>query len=159
MTKNARTIAVAATLVLLVAISIALLFARKRQTDESLATGPTGQIVPVSRPDPRRVGTDTTPVYFEYEVDQPVTAIKWGKLQYPAELKAKGVGGAAILEFVVDTAGHVIHGSEHVVRSDHPEFSASAMNLLPTAQLTAAIRKDRHVRQVVQQAFVFAPKQ
>jgi len=157
MTKNARNIAAASVVVLLIAVAT-LFFGRERAGDERLATAQTDQATPVSRPDRHEVGTDSTPIYFEYEVDQPVTALKWGKLEYPPDLKSRGVTGAAIIQFVVDTAGRVVHGSEHIVRSDHPEFSKSAMALLTTAQLSPAIRKDRHVRQVVQQAFVFEPK-
>lgn len=105
----------------------------------------------------RSASPDSTPLYFEYQVDEPVT-VKRGQLIYPPELKAKKVGGSVVLLFVVDSSGHVERGSERVVRSSRPEFTAAAMTMLGSARLTPAVRKGSHVRQVVQQAFVFAPR-
>jgi TonB family protein len=118
----------------------------------------TGQTSRVTDLNVGRMNQDSTPAYFEYQVDQPVTAISWGHLRYPPDLKAKRISGSVVLRFIVDSSGHVERGSERVLRTSHPAFTAAAMSTLSTARLTPALRKDKHVRQVVEQAFVFEPK-
>lgn len=100
---------------------------------------------------------DSTPVYLEYQVDDPVTVTR-GKLVYPPLLKAKQIGGAVMMRFVVDSSGHIEPGSEHAVRTSNPEFTAAAIEMLHSAQITPATRKGKHVRQTVHQSFIFAPK-
>jgi hypothetical protein len=45
---------------------------------------------------------DSSPVYLEYEVDDPV-AVTRGNLIYPPLLKAKKITGSVLLRFVVDS--------------------------------------------------------
>lgn len=107
----------------------------------------------------RRVKADSIPVYFGSQVDQPVSVISWGKGHYPPNLKAKGVTGSVVIQFVVGTAGQIERGSERVLRTDHSEFTAAAMELLPTAQLRPALRQGQPVRQLMNQEFDFRPTQ
>src|SRR5207237_5460291 len=122
-----------------------------------VAKGPT-PAAQVNAVHPSSIQRDSLPIYFEHQVAEPVTAISWGPRLYPSALKAQKIGGEVVLKFVVDSTGHVEPGSERVVGKSRPEFITAAMSMLASARFTPALRRNMHVRQFVEQAFVFAPK-
>jgi len=103
------------------------------------------------------IGQDTAQVYYEYQVDTPVTAISLVRPKYPDSLRASKAHGEAVLQFVVDTTGHVERGSVRVLRTTHPAFATEAIATLPAARLAPALRQGKRVRQLVSQAFLFVP--
>jgi hypothetical protein len=58
--------------------------------------------------------------------------------------------------FVVDTSGLVLPGSAKVARSTHQLFTEAVRTALPDMRFVPAEVAGRKVRQLVQQAFVFA---
>ncbi|HYW30737.1 MAG TPA: TonB family protein [Gemmatimonas sp.] len=76
--------------------------------------------------------------------------------RYPEMLRASGVQGAVMMEFVVDTMGRAEPGSLRVLQSDHPLFSDAVRTALIRMRFVPAEVAGRKVRQLVQQPFGFA---
>jgi TonB family protein len=94
-----------------------------------------------------------------YTVDQVDTAALAVAPQlsvtYPPLLRATGVTGTVIAEFVVDTAGLVDESTISFVASSHAAFSEAVRVALMRAAFKAAQRDGRRVRQLVRQRFNF----
>lgn len=103
------------------------------------------------------IARNTVPLYYEYQVDTPVSVITLLRPQYPDSLRARNAHGEVVILFVVDTTGHVERGSARVLRTTHAAFAKAALATLPAARLTPAVRQGKHVRQLVEQAFIFQP--
>lgn len=104
---------------------------------------------------------DTTPLYFEYQVEQPARVLEWKHPRYPDSLKLANVEGEVMIRFIVDTIGRMERGSAHILRASHAAFASAVMATLESARFTPAflnVEEGRRVRQVVQQAFLFAQK-
>ena len=69
---------------------------------------------------------------------------------YPDSLKRAKVGGAATVEFVVDTAGQVETETIGLVTATHPLFASAARDAIRRASFYPAQRQGRFVRQLVQ---------
>jgi TonB family protein len=93
--------------------------------------------------------------YFEFQVEQPVVALNNVRVAYPAELRAAGVSGQVIGQFVVDTNGVVDVATFKAIESTHELFTASVREVLPQMRFSAAEVGGRKVKQLVQQPFVF----
>ena len=74
---------------------------------------------------------------------------------YPDALRASGVQGAVVAQFVVDTAGRVEPGSIEVTSSTNPLFAQSVRSALIAARFRPAEVRGAPVRQLVQQSFSF----
>ena len=75
---------------------------------------------------------------------------------YPEMLKASGIEGEVLAQFVVDTAGRVEAGSYRVLQSSHEGFSNTVKVALPRMRFIPAEAGGRKVRMIVQQRFAFA---
>jgi periplasmic protein TonB len=75
---------------------------------------------------------------------------------YPDMLKASGVEGHALVQFVVDTLGRAEPGSFTVLQSTHDAFGRAVRVTLPRMRFLAAEAGGRKVRMLVQQQFAFA---
>ncbi|HYW51982.1 MAG TPA: TonB family protein [Gemmatimonadaceae bacterium] len=75
---------------------------------------------------------------------------------YPEMLRASGVEGEALVQFVVDTLGRVEAGSFLVVRATHEAFGTAVRTVLPRLRFVPAEIGGRRVRVLVQQPFAFA---
>lgn len=95
--------------------------------------------------------------FFEFQVDQPVVLRESVKPTYPAALKSSGISGDVWVQFVVDQAGRVDMRTFKLLSSPHPLLTAAVKEVLPKWRLDSAIRHEKRVRQVVQQAFQFGP--
>ncbi|MES2525295.1 MAG: energy transducer TonB [Gemmatimonadota bacterium] len=76
--------------------------------------------------------------------------------RYPEMLRASGVQGGVMMEFVVDTTGRAESGSLRVLQSDHPLFAEAVRSALARMRFVPAEVAGRKVRQLVQQPFGFA---
>jgi periplasmic protein TonB len=76
--------------------------------------------------------------------------------RYPDMLRAAGVEGEVLAQFVVDTSGRVEPGSLRVLRSSHDLFSVAVRQFLTSARYYPAEIGGRRVKQLVQQPFNFA---
>lgn len=95
-------------------------------------------------------------VYFEYQVEKPVTAAPGsGFPKYPDILKSAGVEGEAIVSFVVDTTGLADTSSLKIIKTTHQLFARSVAAALPNLRFTPALVGGRKVKQLVMQPFVF----
>ncbi len=75
---------------------------------------------------------------------------------YPEMLKASGVEGHAMVQFVVDTLGRAEPGSFRVLQSSHDAFGTAVRVTLPRMRFLAAEAGGQKVRMLVQQQFAFA---
>ncbi|MDP1892467.1 MAG: energy transducer TonB [Gemmatimonadaceae bacterium] len=104
-----------------------------------------------------RQQSSTEQTYFEFQVDKPVRHAPGSAApRYPPELKAAGVEGEVLAQFVVDTFGLALVQTFRVLKSTHGEFTASVKTALPGMKFVPAELRGRKVRQLVQQPFVFA---
>lgn len=76
--------------------------------------------------------------------------------RYPDGLRAAGIEGEVVAEFVVDTAGRVEPGSVRIVRSAHAHFEQAVREALPRLVFMPAEYAGQKVRQLVQLPFRFA---
>ncbi len=107
---------------------------------------------------PPPVTADPNQTYFEFQVEKPVGPLNNSGPVYPAELRAAGVKGRVIAQFVVGTDGKADVRTFKVLESDHELFSAAVREALPNMRFTSAEIGGRRVKQLVQQPFVFDMK-
>jgi protein TonB len=70
-------------------------------------------------------------------------------------LRASGIEGQVVVQFVVDTAGAVESGSMRILGSTNDLFVSAVRTALRSARFRPAEAGGRKVRQRVQQAFTF----
>ncbi len=96
-------------------------------------------------------------IYFEFQVDKKVSQVPFaGTLRYPGELRAAHTEGEVLVQFVVDTAGHLEPGTFKVLKSSHPLFTQAVQDALPTMRFIPAEAGGEKVRQLMQQPFTFS---
>ena len=94
--------------------------------------------------------------YREFTIEEPATQLNEVQPVYPAELRAAGVTGQVVAQFVVDTTGLVDVGSFRVLTSDHALFTAAVRAAIPELRFTPARVDGNKVRQLLQLPFSFA---
>jgi protein TonB len=84
-------------------------------------------------------------------------ALPLGQLRprYPEALRAAGIGGSAVLRFVVDTLGRVERGTVEIVRATDPRFGEAAQQAVGGLRFRPAEARGRRVRQLVELPFEF----
>ena len=103
---------------------------------------------------PAPVGADQP--YFEFQVEKQVRAAPDSpQPEYPQELKAEGIEGEVLAQFVVDTNGKARPETLKLLRSSRQEFSEALRQAVPRMVFIPAEIGGRKVPQVVQQPFVF----
>lgn len=75
--------------------------------------------------------------------------------KYPASLRAAGIEGRVVVQFVVDTLGRAELGDLQVVESPHPLFVDAVRSALARYRFTIGEAAGRKVRTRVQLPFVF----
>lgn len=94
--------------------------------------------------------------FYEFQVDRPARPSSDNPAPvYPPSLRAAGIVGAAVVQFVVDTAGRVDMSTFKVLASDHDLFTTAVREQLPAWRFTPAEKGGHHVPQVVQKPFTF----
>jgi TonB family protein len=111
------------------------------------------------RPDPAELEAllSTSSVYTPDQVDTPA-ALDSGSMPavvYPPALRATGVSGVVIAEFVVDTAGSMEPDTFAAISATDALFVASVRAALRGSVFRPAVRKGQRVRQVVRVPFEF----
>lgn len=102
------------------------------------------------------MASGASPVYFEYQVEKPVTVVPGSVTpRYPAIMKQAGVGGEVYVSFVVDTTGRPDMSSLKVIKSSHQLFLNAVIAALPDARFVAAEVGGKKVKQLVQTPYVF----
>lgn len=117
-----------------------------------------GRGVPGGRAD----GVGSTPIptgdvpYDALQVEQSVVALPGTSPSYPELLRAAGVEGQVVVQFVVDTTGRAEGGSVRILSTSHELFAQSIRAAVPKMRFRPAEIGGRRVRQLVQQAFGFS---
>ena len=94
--------------------------------------------------------------YFEFQVEQQATPLpNNAEPAYPEMLKAAGVQGEVLAQFVVDTTGRAEMNTFKVLKSSHDLFTISVKSALLSMHFHPAEIAGRKVRQIVQMPFVF----
>lgn len=94
--------------------------------------------------------------YMDFQVDQAVVGIQ-GTINptYPEVLRASGVEGRVMAQFVVDTLGKIEKSTFKILESTNELFSMSVRSALPRMRFYPAQVNGRKVKQLVQQPFQF----
>ena len=94
--------------------------------------------------------------YFEFQVDKPASPAKGTVApRYPEDLRADGVSGCVLTQFVVDASGQPEIESFKVLAMSHLGFAQAVLKALPEMRFTPAKIGAQTVRQLVQQPFTF----
>lgn len=97
-----------------------------------------------------------TGVYHAEQVERSVLPNAGNPLpRFPEVLRAGGVEGRVLVQFVVDTTGRVEPGSIRFIASSHDLYEAAVRGVLPRYRFQAAEVGGRKVRQLVQMPFGF----
>jgi TonB family protein len=75
---------------------------------------------------------------------------------YPFPLRRAGIGGAATLQFMIDTAGRVETGSVQLLADTDPLFAVACREILPDMRFIPAEYAGHKVRELVRMPFMFA---
>jgi TonB family protein len=90
-------------------------------------------------------------VYREEDVTERPERLGGPAPRYPDSLRAAGVGGRALVEFIVDTTGHVDTGSVRIISSTHPGFEAPTREAIIASAFRPGLLQGHAVRVLVQQ--------
>jgi RNA polymerase sigma factor (sigma-70 family) len=83
------------------------------------------------------------PVYESAQLDVPPRPTFQARPGYPAAFRSEGIGGEALLEFVVDAAGEVRDAT--AVRTTHPEFATAALEAVAKWRFQAGVKDTQAV--------------
>jgi protein TonB len=75
--------------------------------------------------------------------------------RYPEALRARGIAGAVVVRFVVDSAGRIAAGSLQVLETTDPLFTDAVRDALSHVRFVPAEVAGRPVAQLVEQRFEF----
>lgn len=89
------------------------------------------------------------------EVDDPAVILHQPSPRYPPVLQHAGIEGRVVVEFVIDTTGHLETASLRVVESSNPGFNDAAGETVRRAGFRPARVRGRPVRQRATQAIAF----
>ena len=73
---------------------------------------------------------DNAQVFLEAQLDDPPSVLSPGPNRYPEVLRAAGISGRVVLEFVVDTSGHVDASSIKIVSTPYQGFNNAAREMV-----------------------------
>ncbi|GJG86066.1 hypothetical protein tb265_12470 [Gemmatimonadetes bacterium T265] len=76
--------------------------------------------------------------------------------RYPPALRARGVRGTVVVQFVVDTAGRPDMGTFKVLSSSDTAFTTAVRTAVARTDFLPALLDGRKVRQLYEQPFTFA---
>jgi TonB family protein len=98
-------------------------------------------------------------VFTANEVDTPASPDSSDLIRpvYPDSMFTNGVGGKALVEFVVDATGDVNMDTFSIVTTSHPLFGEAVRRAVKDQRYRPARRRGNSVQQVVQQPFDFVP--
>ena len=98
---------------------------------------------------------DNAQVFMEGQVDDIPTILTPGPQRFPEALRASGMGGRVVLEFVVDTTGRVDQSSFKVISTPHPAFANAAKEMLSKSVFRPGRMRGQAVAVLVRQSINF----
>ena len=106
--------------------------------------------------DPNLPSDDPSAVWLAQAVTERPRMLRPIPLVYPDSLRRRGIGGDAVVEFVVDTLGRV-EREIRVVEASRPELGEPARATIRPARFRPGHVKGRKVRVMMTLRFHFAP--
>jgi len=139
----------------LATLAVATACALRSPTNATNGPAPSTSDILLATPEGPTV-MDANQTYFEFQVEKQAAVSRGVPPQYPAELRAAGTSGEVLMQFVVDTLGHVEVSSIKEMKTSDARFTAAVREVLPRMRFHAAEIGGRKVRQLVQMPFQFA---
>ncbi len=99
---------------------------------------------------------DFTQTFMESAVDERPERLSGPSPRYPEMLRQAGIEGIVLLEFVIDTSGHVEEGTLKVLQSTNRAFEGPAMNVIQGSLYRPGRVRGQAVRVLVSQQIGFA---
>ena len=99
---------------------------------------------------------DNAQVFMEGQVDDIPQVMTPGPQRFPEALRASGIGGRVVLEFVVDSSGHVDAGTFKVISTPHPAFANAAKEMLSKTVFRPGRMRGQAVAVLVRQSINFS---
>jgi TonB family protein len=93
--------------------------------------------------------------YFDFQTENPATALPGVSPVYPADLRAAGVKGTELIQVVVRPDSMADMSTFKALKSDNPAFTAAVKEALAKMKFSPATVGGRTVSQLVQLPFVF----
>jgi TonB family protein len=94
--------------------------------------------------------------YLSFQVERPVRAVPGNPHpRYPDALRAAGIQGEVLAQFIVDTMGKADMRTFKALRSTQPDFTFEVRNAVANMDFYPATLGGKKVRQVVQMPFDF----
>jgi TonB family protein len=102
---------------------------------------------------------DAQRLFVASEVERPARLVAMQEPEFPDSLRSAGVGGSAVIEFIIEADGKLNRESIGVVSATHMKFADAVRLAVLDAQFLPAMRNGRDVAQVYQLPVTFtAPK-
>jgi periplasmic protein TonB len=128
----------------------------KKVTDEADFTG---KGVEGGSANGKEGGHATDQPYFDFQVEKQASPYPGSPTpRYPDMLQTAGITGEVIAQFVIDTSGHVEMGTFKVIKSDNDLFTDAVKSVLPRCRFYPAEVGGRHVKELVEEPYVFNMK-
>ena len=142
-----------------VAAGVALLFACSLRSDSVTGPGsPNATRTAAANGAPRYVSDSTT--YKDFQVEQTAQPQPGNAApRYPDVLRAAGVDGDVIVQFVVDTTGRADMRTFKILKSSHDLFTAAVREALANMTFAPAEVGHKKVKQLLQMPFEFSMTQ
>jgi protein TonB len=100
-----------------------------------------------------------TGAYFDFQVEKQASPYPGSPApRYPDILQTAEITGEVIAQFVIDTSGHVEMNTFKVIKSDNDLFTDAVKSVLPRCRFYPAELGGRHVKELVQEPYVFNMK-
>lgn len=112
-----------------------------------------------TRAPPAAIVAPDTGIFFEFQVDRKVDldpTVKDDQPVYPTSLKAAGITGRVVAQFVVDTLGKPEPSSFKITETAHRYFSDAVLVAMPRMRFLPAELHGHRVRQLTTRAFDFS---
>jgi TonB family protein len=120
-----------------------------------LQPDPNGKTTYITAPRP---DVSANNIYFEFQVERAASPIEGSPVpQYPDSLRATGLEGLVLVQFVVTADGLPVVSTFKVLRSNYRMFDESVRAALPMMKFRPAQVGGRAVSQLVQMPFEFKP--
>lgn len=100
-------------------------------------------------------GSSESSTFFAFQVDKEAQVKVPARPQFPERLRADGIGGEVLVQFVVDERGAPMMDTFKVLRSTHALFTDAVRRAVGSTSFHPAETQGRKVKQLVQQPFVF----
>lgn len=98
---------------------------------------------------------DAQRVFLSSEVDTPARVVSIHEPEYPDSLRAAGVSGSAVIEFIIEATGAINEESIGIVSATHLHFAEAVRIAVLEATFAAAVKAARPVAQVYQLPVTF----